>query len=491
MSQAPAPYTGFDHQFIAGKWCKGTSARVLKNTNPYDGELLAELPLASQVDVDAAFAAAQSAQREWAALGPSARAEIMLRAVQIFDERKVEIMRWLTEEAGSTQIKAQIEWASARAILLESASFPHRVHGLIMPSDIPGGENRVYRRPLGVVGVISPWNFPLHLTFRSVAPALALGNSVVIKPASDTTITGGLLAAKIFEEAGLPSGVLSVTAGAGSEIGDYFVAHEVPKFISFTGSTEVGQALGSLALGGAHMKRVALELGGNSPFVVLDDADVEQAARAACFGRFLHQGQICMSVNRLIVDAKLYDRFTEAFVERVRNLVVGDPRDPKTNVGPLINAKQVEGVLHKIEKTKAQGGKLLAGGEPQGALLPPHVFGGVDGEWALAREESFAPIVPIIKARDEAHALELANKSIFGLSSAVFSGDIERGVRFAQQIDAGMSHVNDMSVGDEPHIPFGGEKNSGLGRFNGEWAIEEFTRTHLIAVQYTPRDYPF
>ena len=489
-TQSPA-YTGFESQPIGAKWRPGGSGKRNTDTDPYNGETLVEIPLATAEDVDEAYATAAKAQAEWAGTPPAERARVLNEAVRIFDERREEIVSWLVREAGSTRLKALVEWGSARSITLEAASFPARVAGDIRPSDIAGKENRVYRRPLGVIGIISPWNFPLHLTQRSLAPALALGNAVVVKPASDTPVTGALLPAKIFEEAGLPAGVLNVTIGAGSEIGDYFVEHRVTRLISFTGSTPVGRGIARLAAGGEHIKRVALELGGNSPFVVLDDADVDQAARAAVFGRFLHQGQICMSVNRIIVDARLYDDFVERFVARVRELPTGDPNDPATAVGPIINRSQLQGLLERIDKARGDGAKLVLGGKPDGQLLPPHVFTDVPPQSALAREESFGPIVPILRAANEAEALALANDTDYGLSSAVFCGDPERGVRFARQVEAGMTHVNDSPVQDEPHLPFGGEKNSGLGRCGGQWIMDEFTSTHWVSVQHTRREYPF
>lgn len=233
--------------------------------DPFTQQPLLEIPLANKEDLNEAYARAQAAQPGWAATGPSARAEVLLGAARIFDERHDELVDWIISESGSTRIKAEIEWASAKAITLEAASFPSRVHGRIVESDVPNKESRVYRRPVGVVGVISPWNFPFHLTQRSLAPALALGNAVVVKPASDTPVTGGLLLARIFEEAGLPEGVLSVVVGAGSEIGDDFVLHPVPSLISFTGSTPIGQNIARQAGSGEYLKHVALELGGNNP----------------------------------------------------------------------------------------------------------------------------------------------------------------------------------------------------------------------------------
>lgn len=490
MSTKPA-YQNLELLPIAGTWREGSAGRTLEVTDPYSGERLLSVAMANHADLDEAYRGAQGAQVEWAAMGPSARAEVMRRAVAIFDARKDEIINWIIRESGSTRIKAEVEWGSARAITQESISLPGRAHGRILPSDVPGKESRVYRRPLGVVGVITPWNFPLHLSARSVSPALALGNAVVIKPASDTPVCGGLLLARIFEEAGLPAGVLSVVVGAGADIGDAFVEHPVPSFISFTGSTPVGRGIGRIAAGGEHLKHVALELGGNSPFVVLADADVETAVSAAVVGKFLHQGQICMAINRIIVEAPLVDAFSKRFVERVKALPYGDPAKPETIIGPVINAKQLAGLRNKVAKAKEEGATMLVGGEPQGNVLPPHVFGNVTADMEIAREEIFGPLVGIQSARDAEHALELANNSEYGLSSAVFSGDLARGVQFAQRIRAGMTHVNDMPVNDEPNAPFGGEKNSGIGRFNGDWAIDEFTTDHWVTVQSTPRAYPF
>ena len=478
-------------QFIGGQWRDGRSEKVLTDTNPFDGTELLTMQQASREDLDEAYAAAEEAQKEWAARTPNERRAVIARAAEIFDERRDEIIAWLNAESGSTMLKANIEVASAASITREAATFPHRVAGKIMDSDTPNKELRVYRAPLGVVGVISPWNFPLHLSQRSVAPALALGNAVVLKPASDTPVTGALIIAKIFEEAGLPAGVLSAVVGAGSEIGDAFVEHPTPRMISFTGSTPVGKNIGALAATGATLKYTALELGGNSPFVVLADADVDQAVRAAAMGKFLHQGQICMAVNRIIVEDAVYDEFVEKFTAHVKTLNAGDPTDPKNVVGPIINAKQLEGLQTKIDTAKSEGARLVLEGEVRGQVLSPTVFADVTKDMELAREEIFGPIAGIMRAKDAEDALALANDTDLGLSSAVFTSNLEQGVKFARRIKAGMTHVNDFPVQDEAHIAFGGEKNSGLGRFNGEWAIDEFTTDHTISVQHAPREYPF
>jgi aldehyde dehydrogenase (NAD+) len=488
-SNATSWITG--NQFIGGQWRQGNSPTVLNVSNPFSGEDLLAIRQADVNDLEDAYSAAETAGKAWAAASPATRQQVMLRAAQIMEGRREEIISWLVAESGSTVLKANIELGAAIAITIESASFPHRVQGRILESNTAGKENRVYRRPLGVVGVISPWNFPLHLTQRSIAPALALGNAVVIKPASDTPVTGGLVLAKVFEEAGLPAGVLNVVIGAGSEIGDAFVEHPVPSFISFTGSTPVGQNVARLASSSEHLKHVALELGGNSPFVVLADADVEQAVRAAAMGKFLHQGQICMAINRIIVEEAVHDEFVERFTAHVRTLPVGDPADPATIIGPVINSKQLQGLSEKIRLAKEQGARVVLDGQVDGNVLPPHIFADVTPDMEIAREEIFGPVVGIIRAQDEKHALQLANDSSFGLSSAVFTGSPERGVAFARGIKAGMTHINDIPVNDEPHVAFGGEKSSGLGRFNGEWAIEEFTTDHWVSVQSSPRQYPF
>ncbi|WP_342625047.1 aldehyde dehydrogenase family protein [Pseudomonas alkylphenolica] len=491
MTPTRPAYQNLHLQPLAGHWRAGSAERALTVVDPFNQQTLLQIPMANRDDLDAAYRSARQVQPDWAAQSPAARSQVMLQAVRIFDERREEIIDWIIRESGSTRIKAQIEWGAARAITLESASLPSRVHGRIVSSNIPGKESRVYRKPLGVIGVISPWNFPLHLTARSLAPALALGNTVVVKPASDTPVSGGLLLARIFEEAGLPAGTLSVVVGAGAEIGDAFVEHPVPAFISFTGSTQVGRNIGRIASGGEHLKHLALELGGNSPFVVLADADLEQAVHAAVVGKFLHQGQICMAVNRIIVEQPLLEVFTQRFVERVKALPCGDPNLPGTVIGPVINARQLEGLQDKIATAQAEGARLLLGGQAQGNVLPPHVFGNVSAEMNIAHDEIFGPLVGIQAARDAEHALELANRSEYGLSSAVFSASLERAVQFAQRLHAGMTHINDIPVNDEPNAPFGGEKNSGLGRFNGDWAIEEFTTDHWITVQHQPRQYPF
>lgn len=489
-STVPKSFDGFDGQFIGGIWRHGKEGSSLVDTNPYTGETLAEIVQADGTDLDEAYKAAAEAQRSWAAKLPSERAAVMLRSATIMEQRHDEIVDWLIKESGGTRAKAEAEWQSVHWITLEAASFPHRVEGKLLPLDERGKESRAYRQPLGVIGVISPWNFPMYLSHRSIGPALALGNGVVVKPAEDTPVTGGLLIAKIYEEAGLPPGLLNIVIGPIDQVGDAFTLHPIPRLISFTGSTRIGRRIGGLAVSGPMLKRVALELGGNNPCVILDDADLDHAVRSTIVGRFFHQGQICMSTNRVIVDAKIYDEFVDRFAAHAKSLKYGDPNDPTVSIGPVINKKQLAAHVARIAAAKAAGAKQIVGGEPEGQVLPPHVFVDVRNDMPIAQEEAFGPIAPIIKVHGEAEALRVANDTEYGLSSAVFTQDKERGVRFALGIHAGMTHVNDHSVDDTPTGPFGGEKNSGFGRFGGNWIIEEFTRPHWITVRHEKGGYP-
>ena len=488
---APTRYTELDQQYIGGIWRRGKEGSRLIDTDPFTGETLAEIVQANKTDLDEAYESAAKAQVSWAATNPAERAAITLRFTRIMEQRRDEIVDWLIRESGSTRLKAEQEWQWVYSITVEAASFPHRLEGKILPIDEYGKESRSYKQPLGVIGVISPWNAPMHLSQRSIAPALALGNAVVVKPAEDTPVSGGLLLAKIYEEAGLPPGVLNVVIGPIEQIGDAFTLHPTPSLISFTGSTRVGRRIGQLAVSGPRIKRVILELGGNAPCVVLDDADIDHAVRSAAVGRFFNQGQGCVCTNRIIVDAKIHDEFVDRFTAHVKGLKYGDPNDPNTVIGPIINQKQMTSHLAHIASARAAGARQLLGGEPQGLVLPPHIFADVQNSMAIAQDETFGPIAPIIKVRGEAEALRVANDTEYGLTSAVFTSDLERGARFALRVQAGMTHVNDATFDDAPTGPFGGEKNSGLGRFGGEWIMSEFTRDHWVTVRHEKVPYLF
>lgn len=479
----------FNKLLIGKQWRDGSTGQKHQVTNPLNEETIAEIVLADQGDVDEAYRTAKTMQEAWAQTLPQEKRAVLEKAADIIERRREELVQWLARESGSTRVKAHVEIDFSIGIIKEAATFPFRMNGRIVPSIIPGKENRIYRKPVGVVGVISPWNFPLYLSMRSIAPALGAGNGVVVKPPLSTPITGGIIIAKIFEEAGLPAGTLQVIVGKDKVVGDPMVVHPIPSMISFTGSTEVGRLIGSKA--GEKLKRVALELGGNNVFIVLDDADIDRAAAAAAFGKFMHQGQICMAINRMIVDRKVYEPFIEKLKEKVLTLKVGDPLEEDTRIGPLINRSQVERIQKMIRESKRQGARAVLEGEVRGNLMEPVILADVTNDMPIAKQEIFGPVAAVIPVDGEEEAIRVANDTSYGLSGSVHAGTIERGVRVAHLIETGMIHVNDQPVNDEPVIAFGGEKDSGLGRFGGEWALDEFTTVKWISVQETDRAYPF
>ena len=486
-----ATYDGLDRIHIAGEWRKGR-AEALTNVSPWDESTIFEMAGASENDVDEAFKASAEAQKAWAKLPPAARSAKMHAIADIIESRKDEIAEWIVREVGGTKLKAALELMLVVQVARnEAGALPFMMEGAILPESLPGKESRAYRQPAGVIALVSPWNFPLQLTARTLFPALALGNGVVVKPASDSIVTGGTIFAAICEEADLPPGLVAVLPGKGSEIGDAFVQHPIPSVVSFTGSTPVGRGVGKAALDSDRLKALELELGGNSPIVVLDDADIDYAVEASVWGKFVHQGQICMIANRIVVEDAIYDEFVEKFVARTKKLTVGKRDDPACMIGPIVNRDQFDGIVEMIAEAKDQGATCALGGEPDGLVIPPHVFTDVGEDNCLVTNEIFGPLAPIQRARDEDHALELANATEMGLSSAVFSRDEGRALAFAKQVEAGMTHINDQTVNDSPFSPFGGAKNSGLGRFNGRWAVEAFTKTHWISVQHEQRQFPF
>ncbi|MFG2285116.1 aldehyde dehydrogenase family protein [Streptomyces sp. NPDC048595] len=477
------------YQFIGGEWRSGSGSWDIVDFNPYNGEKLTSIPVATVEEIDQAYRAAERAQREWGAVNPYTRRLVFERVLRIIDDREAELAEAITAEVGGTLAKVGFELHLAREFLREAIQLALRAEGRILPSPIDGKENRLYRLPVGVVGVISPFNFPFLLSIKSVAPAIALGNAVVLKPHQNTPVCGGGLVARIFEEAGLPAGVLNVVVTDIAEIGDALIDHPVPKTISFTGSEKVGRHVATVAA--AHFKHTVLELGGNSALVVLDDADVDYAVDAAVFSRFVHQGQVCMAANRVLVDRAVEREFTEKFVAKVASLKVGDPTDPQTHIGPLINEGQAEAVTALVDRAVAEGAAPLLRGEARGTLVAPSVLGGLPADSPLLTQEIFGPVAVLVPFDGDEEAVRLTNATPYGLSGAVHTGDIERGVRFAKRIETGMFHVNDATVHDEPIVPFGGEKSSGLGRLNGDAMVEAFTTTKWISIQHGRSQFPF
>jgi aldehyde dehydrogenase (NAD+) len=482
-------FSDLAQQYIDGEWRPGTGSWDVIDFNPYDDEKLASITVATVDEVDQAYRAAARAQKQWAETNPYTRRAVFERALRLIEDREQEIADLIIAELGGTRVKAGFELHLAKEFLRESIHLALRPEGKILPSPADGKENRVYRVPVGVVGVISPFNFPFLLSLKSVAPALALGNGVVLKPHQNTPIAGGTLIAKIFEDAGLPGGLLNVVVTDIAEIGDAFLEHPVPKVISFTGSDAVGRHVATVCA--KNFKRSVLELGGNSALVVLDDADIDYAVDAAVFSRFVHQGQVCMAANRVLVDASVADEFTEKFVAKVRTLKTGDPRDPQTVIGPVINSQQAAALSGTVEQALAEGATALVRGATEGNLVEPSVLTDVPAGSALLQQEVFGPVVFLIRFDGEEEAVRIVNDTPYGLSGAVHTGDIERGVAFAKRIDTGMFHVNDGTVHDEPLVPFGGEKHSGIGRLNGETTLEAFTTIKWISVQHGRSGFPF
>ncbi|WP_102348121.1 aldehyde dehydrogenase family protein [Bacillus sp. Marseille-P3661] len=475
--------------YINGEWVEGKSENTLEITNPYDGSVIASVRLATKQQVEDAFTLASEAQKEWAKSTVEERRAVLHKAAEYLNNNREEIVKTIGLETGGSVLKSNVELHLALEFLEESIKYADEVGKIREVPAVGDKLNHIHRLPLGVVSSISPFNFPLNLSMRTIAPAIALGNSVVHKPDVQVGLSGGSIIAKAFEYAGLPKGVLNVILTDINEIGDAMLTNRHAKLISFTGSSAVGRHIGAIA--GQNLKRVALELGGNSPFVVLSDADVDQAVNAAIFGKFIHQGQICMIINRIIVHKDKYDQFVEKFVERAKAIPYGDQTDPSTIIGPLINEKQMNRALQFIEDAKAEGATVALEGQRIGNVLTPYVFTGVDNSSKLAQSELFAPIATIIKAESDEEAIAIANDTEAGLSSAIFTSDLKKGEELALQVDAGMTHINDQTVNDAPNIPFGGNKSSGLGRFGNPWVVEEFTVTKWVSIQTKDRQYPF
>ena len=482
-------YINVNKQFIDGQWLDGKGGVTIENVNPYSNAVIHTMPSAAREDVDAAFAAAKEASKTWAVANPLYRRNLLLKAAQILISRLDEFTAWLTNETGSTYLKGVTEVQQAHDILVEASSFPTRMHGLTLSSTIDGKETYVYRKPLGVVGLISPWNWLLYLSMRTIAPALGTGNTIVVKPSSSSLVTGGTLIAKVLEEAGIPAGVFNVVVGDSGLIGDYFTGHPVAKMVSFTGSTPVGKNIGRIA--GENLKKSALELGGNNAFIVLDDADVDKAVDAAVFGKFLHQGQLCISINRILVHTSIYEEFKNKFVARAKLLVAGDPASRLTVVGPVIDRKSLQRIRDIIDGSVSMGAVVETGNAAEGNLLQPTVLSGINADMPIFQKEIFGPAVGLIAFDNDEEAVRLANATEFGLSGALFTKDIYRGMQVARGIETGMVHINDQTANDEVHSPFGGEKGSGTGRFGGDFIMDELTTVQWVSVQKETRNYPF
>jgi benzaldehyde dehydrogenase (NAD) len=455
---------------------------------PATGDVLTRVGLANAADVTASAEKAAAAQPAWAAMAPQERAEIFREAARLVRQHGDDVKHWMVRETGSIPPKIDVELKMAEGILNQSASMLGEPQGLVLPST--GGRISLARRqPHGVVGVISPFNFPLILSIRAVAPALAVGNAVVLKPDVQTPLGGGYVIARLFEQAGLPAGLLHVLPG-GADVGEALCTDPNVAMIAFTGSTGVGRRVGALA--GQHLKRVSLELGGNNCLVILDDADLDTAASNARWGAWLHQGQICMTTGRILVDQKIAPALVERLVAVAEHLPVGDPARAQVALGPLINAKQRDRVHQLVHDTVAAGATLKAGGTFEGLFYRPTVLDGVRPGMRAFDEEIFGPVAPVSTFATEDEAVALANRSEFGLSAGVISGSVSRALALGNRLKTGILHINDQTVGDEPHVPFGGRGASGNGsRIGGPANWEEFTQWQWVTIQDKATAYPF
>ena len=461
----------------------------IETLEPATGESLGTAGGGDPATVARAALSAATAQREWAATPITERAAIVRRAGEMMERHRGELTRWLVRESGAITGKAAVEIGASIGQLEMAASLISHPQGFVLPSLTPGRSSTARRVPVGVVGVITPWNFPYVLAMRSLGPALVLGNAVVLKQDPNTPVTGGVAIARVFEEAGLPEGLLHVLPG-GAEVGQALAADPNIRMISFTGSTAAGRLVGETA--GRALKRVVLELGGNCPLVVLDDADIEAASSAGAWGSFLHQGQICIAVSRHLVHESIVEEYTASIAERAARLPVGNPDTDDVALGPIINERQAGRVRRLIDDTVAQGASLVTGGTNEGPFFAATVLGKVTTSMPAYVEEIFGPVAAITTFRDDAEAAALANGTEYGLAAAVQSGSPERAAAIAEQLHAGMVHINDQTVNEEPPAPFGGfGVSSNGGHFGGVTQLELWTEWQWQTSRNKATPFPF
>jgi benzaldehyde dehydrogenase (NAD) len=459
--------------------------------NPITGEVASSALAMTPAEIPAIAAKAQQGFSIWSKLGPNARRAVLNKAADALMARKDDLVAAMVAEIGSTAPWAMFNIAVAAGMVREAAAMTTQISGEVIPSDHEGTVAMGLREPVGVLLGIAPWNAPVILGVRAIAMPLACGNSVILK-ASETCPRTHALIVEAFSEAGFPEGVVNVVTNAPKDAAEVVAALiDAPevKRINFTGSTTVGRIIAKRAA--EHLKPVLLELGGKAPFLVLEDADLDEAVKAAAFGAYMNQGQICMSTERIIVVEAVADAFVAKLKAKVETMSAGDPAEGKTPLGAVVDAATVAKCMALVEDAVANGAELLVGGETtMNVVMPAHLVDRVTPEMKLFRHESFGPVVGVIRARDEAHAIELANDTEYGLSSAVFTQDTARGMRVARQIQAGICHINSATVQDEPQMPFGGMKASGYGRFGGKAGIDSFTELRWVTFETEAGHYP-
>ena len=464
----------------------GGTADVLDKSS---GEPLGVTGLANAADIASAAKRAKAAFPAWAATSPAVRSTILRKAADLLEAAHDEVADFDVRETGGIRPKGDFEVNVAVGELREAATLAENAEMRRTIEKNDDVESIAVRVPIGVVGVISPWNAPLILSMRSVAPALALGCTVVLKPDLQTPVSGGFVIAAALDAAGLPPGVLHVLPGD-AEPGAALTTDPNIDMISFTGSTQVGRLVGEAA--GRALKRVALELGGNSPFIVLDDADLELATSAGAFGSFFFQGQICMASSRHLVHEKIADAYIAKLTERAAKLAIGNPATEHVHLGPVINDQQLERVAGIVDRTIAAGAKATTGATHEGRFYRPTVLTGVTPDMAAFSEEIFGPVAPITTFKNDEEAIQLANQTEYGLSSAIFSNDTDRAMRIAERLNTGLVHINDQTINDDPRVPFGGFGASGNGgRFGSLSNLEEFTTWRWMTIRAKGHPYPF
>jgi benzaldehyde dehydrogenase (NAD) len=475
----------WDGQLYSGGWrsAEGGTTEVLEKAT---GERLATVGLAGAADVARATQRAAAAQPAWAATSFEQRAAILRRAADLLEQRSVDVIDWLVRETGEIRARATHEVRISVGEIREAAALAGQPYGELLPTTEQGRLSLAQRVPLGVVAAITPWNAPVILGVRVIAPALALGNAVVIKPDVQTPITGGLLLASIFEDAGLPEGVLHALPG-GAEAGEALVVDPHTRLIAFTGSTATGRRVGELA--GRHLKKVSLELGGNNALIVLDDADIDGAASSGAWGSFLHQGQLCFSTGRHLVHEAVAGDYLDAITARAENLAVGDPFREDVELGPIINQRQLDRFDAIVQGTVAAGARLRTGGTHEDLFYRPTVLEAVAPSMPAFVEEIFGPVAAVTTFASDEEAVALANRTEYGLAAAIYSKSLARGLGIARSMRTGMVHVNDTTINDQAIAPFGGMGASGNGgRFGSLANWEEFTQWQwCTARDHAPR----
>ncbi|WP_226506938.1 aldehyde dehydrogenase [Pseudomonas sp. MWU16-30317] len=445
--------------------------------------------------VDDALKIAESSQqafKRWSKVGPTERRRLLLAAADVLESKMPQFCSVMAEEIGASQLWAQFNVRASANLLREAAALTTQIKGETIPTDKPGTLSMTLRQPVGTVLSIVPWNGPVILGARAIAYPLACGNTVIFKGSENSPRTHELLA-EAFIEAGLPAGVLNFLITAPEDaaaVTEALISHDTVRRVNFTGSTHVGRMIAQTSA--KYIKRCLLELGGKAPFVVLDDADLDGAVNAAIFGAFLYQGQICMSTERFVVDESIADAFVEKFADRVRKLEQGNPVDaPSCVIGPVIAQGAVQRINQLLDDAIGKGAKIVAGGLGDQALMSPTLVDRVTSAMSIYDEETFGPVTTIVRVKGAEHALEVANDTAYGLSSAIFSRDVSRALDLASRLDAGCVHINGATVQNEPQAPYGGMKNSGYGRFDGSAVVEEFTEVKWVTVEPSDQPYPF